>query len=150
MTESIENQSQNVLIKILGDYHHIAVIGLSAKHNRPSRGVSDYMQSAGYAIIPINPLYAGQQILGKRVYATLADARAAGEQIEIVNVFRRSEYTLPFVEEAVQVGAKAFWLQLGIRNDVTRQAALEAGLLYVEDKCIKVEHARFFGGTAFV
>ncbi|GCE22691.1 CoA-binding protein [Dictyobacter kobayashii] len=140
----------DAIIKILGDYKHIAVVGLSAKPRRPSRDVSAYMQEAGYDIIPINPLYAGQQILGQRVYATLADARAAGKQIEIVNVFRRPEQTPPFADEAASVGAKALWLQLGIANTETRRRAQAAGLIYIEDKCIKVEHARFFGGSAFV
>ncbi|GHO83707.1 CoA-binding protein [Dictyobacter formicarum] len=140
----------DVLIKILGDYHHIAVVGLSAKPRRPSREVSAYMQEAGYNIIPINPLYAGQQILGQRVYATLADAAAAGEQIEIVNVFRRPEQTPPFADEAASVGARALWLQLGIANDETKRRALAAGLLYVENRCIKVEHARLFGGLSLI
>ncbi|GLV55057.1 CoA-binding protein [Dictyobacter sp. S3.2.2.5] len=145
-----KDMTPDVLIKILGDYHHIAVVGLSAKPHRPSRDVSAYMQEAGYAIIPINPLYAGQQILGQRVYATLADAAAAGEQIEIVNVFRRPEQTPPFADEAAGVGAKALWLQLGIANEETKRRAQATGLLYVENRCIKVEHARLFGGLSLI
>ncbi|GER90999.1 CoA-binding protein [Dictyobacter vulcani] len=143
MTETIDNHMPDLLLNILQHYHHIAVVGLSAKPHRPSRDVSAYMQHAGYNIIPINPVYAGQQILGKRVYATLADAKAAGEQIELVNVFRRSEQTPPLVAEATSAGAQALWLQLGIANQETRERARQAGLLFVEDRCIKIEHARY-------
>ncbi len=132
-------------LQFLQQYRHIAVVGISANPYRPSHGVSLYMQSQGYDIIPINPRYAGQMLLGKRVYASLSEAKEAGEPIEIVDVFRRSPDVPPVADEAIKVGAKVLWVQLGIRNDEAGQKAREAGLIYVQDKCIKVEHARFFG-----
>ena len=130
-------------LKLLQQYRHIAVVGFSANQYRPSHFVSAYMQAEGYDIIPINPRYAGETILGKRVYASLTEAREAGKVIEIVNVFRRAEETMPMVDEAVQVGAKMVWLQLGIKNAETEKKAREKGLVFVQDKCIKVEHRRF-------
>jgi uncharacterized protein len=135
----------NERLQILQQYHHIAVVGLSSETYKPSYGVSAYMQRAGYDIIPINPRYAGQEILGKRVYASLTEAKEAGEPIEIVDVFRQAHYVPQVANEAIQVGAKAVWVQLGIRSEEAAQKVREAGLPYVEDRCIKVEHARFFG-----
>ncbi len=100
------------------------------------------MQSVGYDIIPINPRYAGQTILGKKVYASLAEAKAAGEQIEIVDVFRRAYETPPVAAEAIAVGAKVLWLQLGIRNEETRAKAENAELPFIQDRCIEIEHSR--------
>jgi uncharacterized protein len=125
-------------------YKHIAVVGISANPVRPSHAVALYLQVAGYDIIPINPRYAGQILLGKPVYATLADAKQAGKVIEIVDVFRRAEETPPLVEEARAVGASVLWLQLGISNAETAEKARQVGLNYVEDHCTKIEHARLF------
>lgn len=133
---------ENERLQILQHYHHIAVVGLSADIYKPSYGVSAYMQNAGYDIIPINPRYAGQEILGKHVYASLTEAKEAGEPIEIVDVFRRSHDIPPIAAEAIKVGAKALWVQLGIRSDEAAQKAHDANLLYVQDRCIKVEHLR--------
>ncbi len=134
----------NKHLQILQQYHHIAVVGLSTETYKPSYGVSGYMQRAGYDIIPINPRYAGQEILGKRVYASLTEAKEAGEPIEIVDVFRQARYIPQVADEAIKVGAKALWVQLGIRNDEAALKAHEAGLPYVQDRCIKVEHLRLF------
>jgi hypothetical protein len=133
-------------LTLLQQYQHIAIVGVSADPYRPSHFVAIYMQAEGYDIIPINPRYAGQTILGKRVYASLSEARAAGETIEIVDVFRKPEEVMPVAEEAIQIGAKVLWLQLGIRNDEAGRRAREAGLVFVQDRCVKMEHARFFGG----
>jgi len=133
-------------LKLLQQYKHIAIVGVSADPYRPSHFVAIYMQSEGYDIIPINPRYAGKMLLGKRVYASLTEAKNAGEQIEIVDVFRKAEDTPPIADEAITIGAKVLWLQLGLRNEETGKKAREAGLEYVEDRCIKIEHARFFGG----
>ncbi|GHO83706.1 CoA-binding protein [Dictyobacter formicarum] len=133
-------------LKLLKQYRHVAIVGLSADPYRPSHFVGIYLQAEGYDIIPINPRYAGKTILGKRVYASLNEAKAAGEQIEIVDIFRKAEDTPPFVAEAVEIGAKVLWLQLGVRNEETGQTAREAGLVFIQDRCIKMEHARFFGG----
>lgn len=133
-------------LKLLQKYRHIAVVGVSADPYRPSHFVAIYMQAEGYDIIPINPRYAGQTILGKRVYASLTEAKAAGETIEIVDVFRKPEELMPIVEEAIQIKAQVVWLQLGIRNDEAGKRVREAGLVFVQDRCVKMEHARFFGG----
>ncbi len=133
-------------IQLLQQYRHIAIVGVSADPYRPSHFVAIYMQAEGYDIVPINPRYAGQTLLGKRVYASLTEAKEAGEEIEIVDVFRRAEDVPPIAEEAIAIGAKVLWLQLGIRNDDVCRRAQEAGLAFVPNKCIKIEHARFFGG----
>ncbi len=133
-------------LQLLQQYRHVAIVGVSADPYRPSHFVAIYLQAEGYDIIPINPRYAGQTLLGKRVYATLTEAKAAGEQIEVVDVFRRAENVPPIAKEAIAVGAKVLWLQLGIRNDAAARKAQEAGLTVVQDRCMKIEHARFFGG----
>ena len=133
-------------LKLLQQYQHVAIVGISADPYRPSHFVAIYMQAEGYDIIPINPRYAGQTLLGKRVYATLTEAKADGKQIEIVDVFRRPEDVPPIADEAIAIGAKVLWLQLGIRNDDAARRAEEAGLTVVQNRCIKIEHARFFGG----
>lgn len=133
-------------LKLLQQYRHVAVVGVSADQYRPSHFVAIYLQAEGYEIVPINPRYAGQTLLGKRVYASLTEAKEAGETIEIVDVFRKPEDILPVAEEAIQIGARVLWLQLGIRNDEAGKRAQEAGLVFVQDRCIKMEHARFFGG----
>src|SRR3989442_8672821 len=131
---------------LLQQYRPVAAVGVSADPYRPSHFVVIYLQAEGYDIIPINPRYAGQTLLGKRVYATLTEAKAAGEQIEVVDVFRRAEDVPPVAEEAIAIGAKVLWLQLGIRNDAAAQRAQDAGLAVVQDRCMKIEHARVFGG----
>ncbi len=133
-------------LQLLQHYKHIAVVGVSADPYRPSHFVAIYLQAEGYDIILINPRYAGQTLLGKRVYATLTEAKEAGETIEIVDVFRKAEDVPPIAEEAIKIGAKVLWLQLGIRNDEVGKKAQEASLIFVQDRCIKMEHARFFGG----
>lgn len=133
-------------LTIIQQYHHVAIVGVSADPYRPSHFVAIYLQAEGYDIIPINPRYAGQTILGKRVYASLTEAKEAGEHIEIVDVFRKAEDVPPVADEAVSIGAKVLWLQLGIRNDEAAQRAEQAGLIVVQNRCLKIEHARFFGG----
>jgi predicted CoA-binding protein len=133
-------------LQLLQRYHHIAIVGISADPYRPSHFVAIYLQAAGYDIVLINPRYAGQRLLGKRVYASLTEAKEAGEEIEIVDVFRKAEDVPPVAEEAIAIGAKVLWLQLGIRNDEAGRRAQEAGLTFVQDRCMKIEHARFFGG----
>jgi uncharacterized protein len=132
--------------QLLQRYKHVAIVGVSADPYRPSHFVAIYLQAAGYDIIPINPRYAGQMLLGKRVYATLTEAKEAGEQIEIVDVFRKAEDTPPIADEAVRIGAQVLWLQLGVSNEEAGRRAQQAGLTFVENRCMKIEHARFFGG----
>ncbi|QBD83751.1 CoA-binding protein [Ktedonosporobacter rubrisoli] len=133
-------------LKLLQRYRHIAIVGISADQYRPSHFVAIYLQAEGYDIVLVNPRYAGSTLLGKRVYASLTEAKEAGEQIEIVDVFRKAQDTLPIAQEAIKIGAKAVWLQLGIRNDGVGKVVQDAGLLFIQDRCIKMEHARFFGG----
>ena len=133
-------------LQFLQQYRHIAIVGISADQYRPSHFVAIYLQAEGYDIVLVNPRYTGQTILGKRVYATLTEAKEAGEQIEIVDVFRKAEDVPPIAEEAIKIGAKVLWLQLGIRNDEAGKRAQEAGLQFVQNRCVKIEHARFFGG----
>jgi|SRR5579872_6702682 len=133
-------------LNILQQYKHVAIVGVSADQYRPSHFVAIYLQAEGYDIIPINPRYAGQTLLGKRVYASLTEAKEAGEQIEIVDVFRRAEDVIPVADEAIAIGAKVLWLQLGIINDAAVEQAEQAGLIAVQNRCMKIEHARFFGG----
>ncbi len=133
-------------LHILQQHRHVAIVGISADPYRPSHFVAIYLQAEGYDIVPVNPRYAGQSILGKRVYATLTQAKAAGEQIEVVDVFRKPEDVPPIADEAIAIGAKVLWLQLGIRNEEAARKAEEHGLTVVQDRCMKIEHARFFGG----
>ena len=123
---------------ILAHYRTVAVVGLSPKPHRDSYEVSQYMQAHGWRIIPINPN--ASQILGETVYPTLAEA-ARHHTIELVNVFRNSADVPPVVTQAIAIGAKAIWLQLGVAHDEAAQEARAAGLYVVQNKCLKVEHA---------
>lgn len=122
---------------ILKHYRTIAVVGLSHKPHRASFDVARYMQGHGYRIIPVNPNET--EVLGEKAYATLADA-AAHEKIELVNCFRNSEDIPSIVDEAIAIGAKAVWMQLGISNAPAAAKAEAAGLLVVQDHCIKIDH----------
>ncbi|MDR7308588.1 CoA-binding protein [Rhodoferax saidenbachensis] len=117
----------------------VAVVGLSPKTHRDSFGVAQYMQAHGWRIVPINPN--ASEILGEKAYPTLTEA-AQHERIELVNVFRNSADVPPVVDEAIAIGAPAIWLQLGIAHEVAAAKARAAGLLVVQNKCLKVEHAR--------
>jgi predicted CoA-binding protein len=115
----------------------IAVVGLSADVEKPSHGVARYLKNKGFRIIPVNP---GQEsILGEKCYKSLADVP---EPIDVVDIFMRPEKVLPVVEEAIKLRPKAIWLQLGITNEEAKAAAASAGIMFVQDKCVKVEHAR--------
>jgi len=133
-------------LKLLQTYHNIAIVGVSANQYRPSHFVAIYMQAEGYNIVPINPTLSGQTLLGKRVYGSLMEAHEAGEQIDIVDIFRKPEAIPPLAEEAITIGARVVWLQLGIRNDEVGKRVQEAGLVFIQNRCVKMEHARFFGG----
>jgi len=122
---------------ILNHCKTIAVVGLSPKPHRASFGVAQYMQAHGYRIIPVNPL--AHEVLGEKAYASLSEA-AQHAQIDLVDVFRNSEDVPPVALEAAAIGAKALWLQLGIRHDAALAQARAAGLLTVQDLCLKIEH----------
>lgn len=122
---------------ILKNYRTIAVVGLSPKPHRASFDVSRYMQGHGYRIIPVNPNET--EVLGEKAYASLT-AAAQHEKIDLVNCFRNSEDIPPIVDEAIAIGAKAVWMQLGISNPKAAAKAEEAGLLTVQDHCLKIDH----------
>ena len=137
-------QEQPVVNRILTESRTIAVVGLSAKADRPSHEVGEYMQRHGYRVLPVNPAYAGTHILGEYCFATLAQADAAvrreGRRIDVVDCFRRSEDVGAAVDDAIAIGARCVWLQLGVVDEQAAARAEKAGLLVVMDKCIKIEH----------
>jgi predicted CoA-binding protein len=115
----------------------IAVVGLSSKKFRPSYGVAEYMQKAGYRIIPVNPNEA--EVLGEKSYARLEDIP---ERIDIVDIFRRSEFVGPLVDSAIRIGASTIWMQEGVVHEDGARKARDAGLAVVMDRCILKEHMR--------
>jgi predicted CoA-binding protein len=129
--------TSTAITDILTRYRTVAVVGLSPKPHRESYGVARYMQAHGWRIIPINPN--ASEILGEPAYPTLTEA-AHHHSIELVNVFRNSEDVPPVVDEAIAIGAKAIWLQLGIQHEVAAQKAHDAGLQVVQNKCLMVEY----------
>jgi predicted CoA-binding protein len=129
------------LRRVLTDNRDIAVVGLSANWNRPSYFAAKYMLEHGYIIIPVNP---GQsEILGQKCYPRLTEIPV---KVDIVDCFRKSEDIPPLVDDAIAIGAKVLWLQLGVINQEGAQRASAAGLGVVMDRCVKIEHARLFGG----
>jgi len=129
--------SADPIFDILNQYKTIAVVGLSSKPARPSYGVTEYMQSAGYQIIPVNPNE--NDVLGEPSYASLAEVP---QKIEIVNIFRRPEEVPPVVDAAIRAGAKAIWMQLGIIHQAAAEIAQAAGLTVVMDACLLIEHKK--------
>ena len=127
--------------RILRTSRTIAVVGLSAKWYRPSFFAAKYMQDHGYRIIPVNPSY--PEVLGERCYATVGEVP---QPVDIVDCFRRAEEMVPIARDAVAIGAKVLWMQLGIRNTEAAKIASDAGLEVVMDRCVKIEHARILGG----
>ena len=123
----------------------IAVVGLSAQWHRPSYFATKYMQEHGFKVVPVNPRY--DEILGERCYATLEDIPFA---VDMVDVFRKEEDVLPIAQSAIAMGAKCLWQQLGVANAEANQLALDAGLFSVTNRCVKIEHARLFGGLNWV
>ncbi len=131
------NQSDEQMRDVLASAKTIAVVGHSDKFYRTSYQIAEYLRHAGYKVYPVNPTIA--TINGETSYASLHEIP---EPIDIVNVFRRSEHVAEVVQEAIAVGAKAIWTQLGVVDMAARDAALAAGLAVAMDLCIKVEHAR--------
>ncbi len=132
------------LRRILRECRTVAVVGLSANWYRPSYFAAKYLQEHGYRIIPVNPQY--DTVLGEKCHARLADIP---EPVDIVDCFRRSEEIPALAEEAIAIGAKVLWMQLGVMNAAARARAEAAGLAVVEDRCMKIEHARLFGGLGW-
>ena len=145
----------STLRDVLGHCRTLAVVGLSPQWHRPSYFAAKYMQSHGYRIVPVNPLVAaeGGSILGERCYASVVEAAQAiaaqGGHIDMVDCFRKSEDIPPLAEEAVAIGARCLWLQLGVTNEEAAERAEDAGLQVIQNRCVKIEHARLFGGLGW-
>jgi len=135
----------STLRRILRECRTLAVVGLSAEWHRPSYFAASYMQAKGYRIVPVNPRYV--QILGERCYARLEDIPFP---VDLVDVFRRTEDVLPIAKSAVAVGAKCLWQQIGVKNLEADALVRAAGLDSVMDRCVKIEHARLFGGLHWI
>jgi uncharacterized protein len=140
------------LRRILGTCKTIAVVGLSPQWHRPSFFAAKYMQGHGYRIVPVNPT--ATEILGERCYPSVTAAAEAlatqGTKIDMVDCFRRTEDIPPIADEAIAIGAKCLWQQIGVVNEYAAARARAAGLDVVMDRCVKIEHARLFGGLGWV
>jgi predicted CoA-binding protein len=130
--------------RILLRHKTIAVVGLSAQWHRPSYFAAKYMLEHGYRVIPVNPMY--EEILGEKSYKSVRDIPG---KVDIVDCFRKSADIPPIAEDAIAIGAKVLWMQLGVHNAEARARAEAAGLEVVEDRCVKIEHGRFFGGLGW-
>ncbi|NEX14092.1 MAG: CoA-binding protein [Prosthecochloris sp.] len=129
--------------EILESYKHVAVVGLSEKRDRPSHNVTKYLIHAGYTIYPVNPNL--DKVFGITCYPSLLDIPdEKRKNIEIVDIFRKAEHVDRIVDEAIEIGAKVIWMQLGIINDKAAGKAREAGLEVVENQCMAVEHHHLF------
>jgi predicted CoA-binding protein len=136
MTDSIAD-----LRRILRDCRTIAVVGLSPEWHRPSHFVAKYLQVRGYRVIPVNPRCT--EILGERCYPDLLEIP---ESVDMVDVFRRTDDVLPIARQAIEIKARCLWQQIGVQNIEADRLAREAGLDSVMNRCVKIEHARLFGG----
>jgi predicted CoA-binding protein len=134
------------IAQILNDSKTIAIVGLSNKPERASFGVAEYLQGQGYRIIPVNPAYAGEEILGERVFPSLQDAADAlapsGTRIDIVDCFRKPEDIPPLARDAIAIRAGCLWMQLEIENQAAADLARAAGLDVVMNHCLKIEHRK--------
>ena len=131
--------------RILKEARTIAVVGLSAEWHRPSYFAAKYMQEHGYRIIPVNPKYT--EVLGEKCFDSL---RKIKEKVDIVDVFRKTQDVPPIAEDAIAIGARVLWQQLGVKNEAAAARARAAGLEAVMDRCVKIEHGRLFGGLNWV
>ena len=132
------------LRRILRKSRTLAIVGLSANWYRPSYFAAKYMQEHGYRVIPVNPMY--DEILGEKCYKSLRDIP---EKVDLVDCFRKSEEIASLADDAIAIGAKVLWMQLGVQNAGARRKAEAAGLEVVENRCVKIEHARLFGGLGW-
>ena len=139
----------NTLRRILKECRVLAIVGLSANWHRPSYFAAKYMLEHGYRVIPVNPQY--QEVLGQKCYASLRDIpRSVVGQVDLVDVFRKTADVMPVAEDAIAIGARVLWQQLGVRNEAAAARAQAAGLETVMDRCVKIEHGRLFGGLNWV
>ena len=129
------------LRRILSDYKHVAMVGLSADWWRPSFFAAKYLLEHGFEVVPVNPKY--DEILGQKCYP---DLKSIPSPIDVVDLFQKAERIPLFIDDAVEIGAKVVWMQLGIINQEAAQTAQDAGLEVVMDRCMKIEFARLFGG----
>lgn len=132
--------------EILRDVRVIAMVGASPNWNRPSYFAMKYLQAKGYRVIPVNPVAAGQEILGEKVHASLA---SIAEKVDMVDIFRNSEAAGPISDEAIAIGTKVVWMQLGVRNDEAAARAEAAGLRVVMNRCPKIEYGRLSGALSW-
>lgn len=130
--------SENEIREVLLEAQTIAVVGLSASPTRDSNGVARFLQRNGYTIVPVNPNLK-EVTLGAQPYASLRDIPV---QVDIVEIFRRPEHVLPIVEDAIAIGARVVWMQLGVVNQAAAERAKAAGLKVVMDRCMAIEHRR--------
>ena len=135
----------NTLRRILKENRVLAVVGLSASWHRPSYFAAKYMLEHGYRVIPVNPQY--REVLGQKCYASL---REIPEKVDLVDVFRKTADVMPVAEDAIAVGARVLWQQLGVKNEAAAARARSAGLETIIDRCVKIEHGRLFGGLNWV
>jgi predicted CoA-binding protein len=131
----------NTLRRILIENKRVAIVGLSDDWSRPSNFVGKYLLEHGFEVIPVNPKY--DEILGQKCYADLKDIPTP---VDMVDLFQRSDRIPPFVDDAIKIGAKVVWMQLGIVHEEAAQKARDAELEVVMDRCVKIEYARLFGG----
>ena len=135
------------LSRILRDTRVIAVVGLSDQPHRPSHYVARYLQQRGYNVVGVNPRHAGETILGVPVFASLLEVPGT---VDLVDVFRRTEDVLPIAAQAIQIGARVLWQQIGVVNREADALVRAAGLDSVMNRCVKIEHGRIFGGLNWV
>lgn len=131
--------------RILTENKTLAVVGLSANESRPSFFAAKYMQDHGYRVIPVNPRY--DVVLGETCYP---DLESIPEPVDIVDVFQRADVVMPIAESAASIKAKVLWLQLGVINDEAKAFAESSGMDFVQNRCVKIEYARLFGGLGFI
>lgn len=129
----------NEIADLLKSVRTIALVGASDRPDRPSNGVMKFLQSHGYRVIPVNPTITGEHIHGEYVWRELSQI---GEPIDMVDIFRRSSQVRPIVEQAIEIGAKAVWMQLGVVDEIAAASAEAAGLKVVMDRCPKIEIMR--------
>jgi predicted CoA-binding protein len=133
----------HTLRMILRESRTIAIVGLSANWFRPSYFAAKYMIDHGYKVIPVNPQY--EEVLGQKCYKSLRDI-PKDQKVDMVDCFRKAEEIMPLVDDAIAIGAKVLWMQLGVVNEAAAEKARAAGLAVVMDRCVKIEHGRLFGG----
>lgn len=141
MTTTVPDATAGERLAIMREAESVALVGVSANPIRSSNFVAAYLVRTPYRVYPVNPVY--DEVLGARSYPTLADLP---EVPDIVDIFRRPEAIPQVVEEAIEVGAETVWFQLGLRHEEAAARAREAGLNVVQDRCLKIEHARWHGG----